>query len=131
MQFSLALGLQYSAEVSVFYLLFRTLTVVDFVHNNYAFIKCNFVVVETFSSTPTLLHFAAQYNLLRLSIALLECPGGRNALNTANEDGYTPSDLAHSYGHENLAAVLVSLSVYLCMFMLFYSMFKVFHYKDI
>eukprot|EP00794_Sanderia_malayensis_P012690 gene12689-13992_t len=62
--------------------------------------------VESPNADPTLLHFAARYNLLRLSVALLKCPGWQKALNTQNCDQLTPSDIAYDCGHEELAGAL-------------------------
>jgi len=61
---------------------------------------------STFDEYPTLLHFAARYNLIKLCIAILKCHGGYNALNIRNKDGFTPSELASEHGHDNLAFVL-------------------------
>ena len=58
---------------------------------------------------PTLLHFAARYNLLRLALALLDCHGGHRALNVANSEELTPSQIAHELGHEKLAEILVCI----------------------
>ena len=58
---------------------------------------------------PTLLHFAARFNLIKLAVGILKCPGGYDALNMINIDGLSPSQIAHECGHEHLATVLVRI----------------------
>lgn len=60
---------------------------------------------------PTLLHFAARYNLIKLALAILKCPGGYNALNIKNLDDLNPSGIASECGHEHLAFVLVTILI--------------------
>ncbi|XP_065668315.1 phosphoinositide 3-kinase adapter protein 1 isoform X3 [Hydra vulgaris] len=55
---------------------------------------------------PTLLHFAAHYNLVKLSIALLKCPGAAQLLVTKNYKGLTPMDIAAANGYLELTDVL-------------------------
>ncbi|XP_065684222.1 uncharacterized protein LOC100205900 [Hydra vulgaris] len=55
---------------------------------------------------PTLLHFAAHYNLVKFSIALLKCPGAAQLLVTKNYKGLTPMDIAAANGHLELTGVL-------------------------
>ena len=62
-------------------------------------------------ANPTLLHFAARYNLVKLAVAILSCPGGYGALNMQNIDQLTPSQIAYECGHETLAFVLVSYTL--------------------
>ncbi|XP_065051430.1 phosphoinositide 3-kinase adapter protein 1-like isoform X3 [Rhopilema esculentum] len=62
--------------------------------------------VQEMTSNPTLLHFAARYNLVKLSVTILECPGGFDALNIANEDGLVPSQIAIECGNDRLGSVL-------------------------
>ena len=67
----------------------------------------SFILVQDCVANPTLLHFAARYNLVKLAVAILSCPGGYGALNMQNIDQLTPSQIAHECGHESLAIVLV------------------------
>eukprot|EP00112_Aurelia_sp_Birch-Aquarium-sp1_P000146 Seg1010.22 transcript_id=Seg1010.22/GoldUCD/mRNA.D3Y31 product="Phosphoinositide 3-kinase adapter protein 1" protein_id=Seg1010.22/GoldUCD/D3Y31 len=62
--------------------------------------------VQDVVANPTLLHFAARYNLVKLAVAILSCPGGYGALNMQNIDQLTPSQIAFECGHEKLANVL-------------------------
>ncbi|XP_057314685.1 phosphoinositide 3-kinase adapter protein 1-like [Hydractinia symbiolongicarpus] len=55
---------------------------------------------------PTLLHFAARYNLVRLCVTLLDMPGSNEALNITNVDGLVPSQLAELYGNNHLSQIL-------------------------
>lgn len=55
---------------------------------------------------PTLLHFAARYNLVRLCVTLLDMPGSNEALNITNVDGLVPSQLAELCGNNHLSQIL-------------------------
>ncbi|KAK5649603.1 hypothetical protein RI129_000632 [Pyrocoelia pectoralis] len=55
---------------------------------------------------PTLLHFAARYGLEKLSMALLECPGGDVACDIKNSCDLTPAEIAQYAGHSDLAHLL-------------------------
>ena len=68
--------------------------------------------MQDYVANPTLLHFAARYNLVKLAVAILSCPGGYGALNMQNIDQLTPSQIAHECGHESLAIVLVRYRAY-------------------
>ncbi|XP_066926775.1 uncharacterized protein [Clytia hemisphaerica] len=59
------------------------------------------------SRNPTLLHFAARYNLVRLCLALSDSPGGKEALNLQNLDGLYPHNLAEQCKNDSLARLLV------------------------
>ena len=61
------------------------------------------------SRNPTLLHFAARYNLVRLCLALVDSPGGREALNLQNLDGLYPHNLAEQCVNASLAKILVCI----------------------
>lgn len=52
---------------------------------------------------PTLLHFSAHWGLERLSLQLMDCPGGDVACGLRNFAGRTPMDLADIAGHMKLA----------------------------
>ena len=52
---------------------------------------------------PTILHFAAKYDLSRLCRTLMKYPGYKTARVMTNKDGMTPSDLALTAGHESLS----------------------------
>ncbi|XP_059616168.1 phosphoinositide 3-kinase adapter protein 1 isoform X2 [Phlebotomus argentipes] len=55
---------------------------------------------------PTLLHFAAKWGLEKLSMQLLDCPGGDVATSVRNVNGKTPLDLAELEGHVKLIDIL-------------------------
>lgn len=59
------------------------------------------------SHNPTLLHFAARYNLVRLCVALVDSPGGKEALAMKNSEGLQPHDLAGRCKNKSLAKLLV------------------------
>lgn len=54
----------------------------------------------------TLLHFSARRGLLRVTRFLLQQAGARGALRLANRQGFTPSAVAESRGHECLRELL-------------------------
>ncbi|XP_045921325.1 B-cell scaffold protein with ankyrin repeats-like [Micropterus dolomieu] len=58
------------------------------------------------ADVPTLLHFAAQYGFKSISSLLLQCPGAKRALHTANRHGQTPTEIAKSHGHTELHVLL-------------------------
>ncbi|XP_060887785.1 B-cell scaffold protein with ankyrin repeats-like [Labrus mixtus] len=58
------------------------------------------------AEVPTLLHFAAQYGLKRVSSLLLQCPGAERALHTANCHRQTPAEIAKHQGHAELHVLL-------------------------
>nr|XP_020513366.1 B-cell scaffold protein with ankyrin repeats isoform X3 [Labrus bergylta] len=58
------------------------------------------------AEVPTLLHFAAQYGLKRVSSLLLQCPGAERALRTANCHRQTPAEIAKHQGHTELHVLL-------------------------
>lgn len=60
---------------------------------------------------PTLLHFAARWGLERMSLLLLECPGGNLACEIRNISGKTPSELADQHGHHKLSLSIKNFSV--------------------
>ncbi|XP_041723658.2 B-cell scaffold protein with ankyrin repeats-like [Coregonus clupeaformis] len=55
---------------------------------------------------PSLLHFAAQNGFKDVSNVLLQCPGAKRALCTANRQGQTPAEIAQHNGHDELHVVL-------------------------
>ncbi|KAL0970346.1 hypothetical protein UPYG_G00240730 [Umbra pygmaea] len=55
---------------------------------------------------PSLLHFAAKNGLMDVSTILLQCPGARRALSTANCQGQTPAEMAQLHGHAELHVLL-------------------------
>ncbi|GAB0096474.1 uncharacterized protein DMENIID0001_119970 [Sergentomyia squamirostris] len=55
---------------------------------------------------PTLLHFSAKWGLEKLSMQLLDCPGGDVATSVRNVNGKTPLDLAEAEGHTKLIEIL-------------------------
>ena len=59
------------------------------------------------SRNPTLLHFAARYNFIQLSMNLLTCPGSKEALQMKNVDGHTPYQVALQCSNVDLARLLV------------------------
>ncbi|KAI5617203.1 A-kinase anchor protein 13 isoform X8 [Silurus asotus] len=61
---------------------------------------------EDFCPQETLLHFAARRGLRKVALFLLQQPGGRDALQLANKNGYTPARLAQSRGHTQLQHLL-------------------------
>lgn len=60
---------------------------------------------------PTLLHFSAHWGLERLSLQLMDCPGGDVACGLRNFAGRTPMDLADIAGHMKLANSFRNFSV--------------------
>ena len=74
-----------------------------------SFFLCLFFSGEISSlSNPTLLHFAARFNLVNLCAAILQCPGSSLALNSLNNQAETPVQLAEKNGNEELAQLMVS-----------------------
>ncbi|XP_035824239.1 uncharacterized protein LOC101848805 [Aplysia californica] len=57
---------------------------------------------------PTLLHFAAKFNLPGLCQVLLKIPWAGLAAGIANRERHTPEQLARKYGHVRLAELLVT-----------------------
>ncbi|KAJ8008226.1 hypothetical protein DPEC_G00102600 [Dallia pectoralis] len=55
---------------------------------------------------PSLLHFAAKNGLKDVSRALLQCPGAKTALCTANCRGQMPAQIAQHHGHAGLHVLL-------------------------
>ncbi|KAL3875377.1 hypothetical protein ACJMK2_033330 [Sinanodonta woodiana] len=55
---------------------------------------------------PTLLHFAAEYNLVNFAEALLVYPALQVACHVRNRDGHTPDELALHSGHVELSEML-------------------------
>ncbi|KAK3600209.1 hypothetical protein CHS0354_019835 [Potamilus streckersoni] len=55
---------------------------------------------------PTLLHFAAEYDLVNFAEALLLYPALQVACQIRNRDGHTPDELAHHSGHLELSEML-------------------------
>ncbi|KAF6738254.1 B-cell scaffold protein with ankyrin repeats [Oryzias melastigma] len=55
---------------------------------------------------PSLLHFAARYGFRGVSKLLLQCPGAKQALRTADCHGQTPTEIAKSHGHTELHVLL-------------------------
>ncbi|KAF2894493.1 hypothetical protein ILUMI_11693 [Ignelater luminosus] len=61
---------------------------------------------EGLEEYPTLLHFAARYGLEKLSVQLLDCPGGDVACDIRNSCDLTPAEMAQAAGHQDLAHIL-------------------------
>ncbi|XP_064213950.1 phosphoinositide 3-kinase adapter protein 1 isoform X1 [Tribolium castaneum] len=55
---------------------------------------------------PTLLHFAAKFGFEKLALQLLDCPGADVAFDIKNIHDMTPSEIAETNGHPELAATL-------------------------
>ena len=74
--------------------------------------KTNFNIIFYFpdetskKDLPTLLHFAARYNLKDFAATLLESPGARLAYGIENFEGHMPGQIAHKYGHNDLEEYL-------------------------
>lgn len=60
---------------------------------------------------PTLLHFSARWGLARLTMQLLECPGGDVANSMRNINGRTPLELAEAHGQQKCSEILKNFSV--------------------
>ena len=56
--------------------------------------------------TPTLLHFAAYYDLKKLARSLLKCPGAKEAMSIKNCHGNGPVGVAQMRKHEDLERIL-------------------------
>lgn len=63
---------------------------------------------------PTLLHFAAKFGLEKLSMLLLDCPGGDLACEIRNNNDMNPSEIAFEMGHINLSHILKGYMVRKC-----------------
>ncbi|KAK3600210.1 hypothetical protein CHS0354_019836 [Potamilus streckersoni] len=63
---------------------------------------------------PTLLHFAAEYNLVGFAEALLSYPAFAGAIKIKNYEGRTPDEIAHHSGHQELSEMLKLFSY--CIF---------------
>jgi len=68
--------------------------------------QTNNAVGNSHLSNPTLLHFAARFNFIRLCVALLNCPGASTALDITNNHGETPIHLAENCGNKELAQIM-------------------------
>lgn len=55
---------------------------------------------------PTLLHFAAKYDLKKLTTVLQECPGALQAYSVMNKHGDYPNKLAEKSGYSNLRQLM-------------------------
>lgn len=55
---------------------------------------------------PTLLHFAAKYNLKKLTAVLQECPGALQAYSVMNKHGDYPNKLAEKSGFSDLRQLM-------------------------
>lgn len=58
-----------------------------------------------------MLHFSARWGLDKLTIQLLECPGGELAISLRNVNGRTPLELAEQYQHGKCVEILKNFSV--------------------
>lgn len=63
-------------------------------------------LVRSDDKIPTLVHFSAKYGLVLLTKKLLKLPAVENALNMRNVDGHTPSELALSSSHPEIATLI-------------------------
>ncbi|KAK3600211.1 hypothetical protein CHS0354_019837 [Potamilus streckersoni] len=66
----------------------------------------NLPQVQRDEKWPTLLHFAAEYNLMSFAEALLSYPALTDACKIRNVDGLTPDEIAHHSGHQELSELL-------------------------
>jgi len=64
------------------------------------------LVIAGHEEFPTLLHFAARFGLEKLSLLLMECPGGEQACQLRNASDFSPPDLADQNGHTRLANMM-------------------------
>lgn len=55
---------------------------------------------------PTLLHFAAFYNLRKLAKSLLRCPGAQQTISIYNSNGDRPISVAHFKKHVEIEKLL-------------------------
>lgn len=55
---------------------------------------------------PTLLHFAARFGLEKLTMQLLDCPGGDVACDIRNNGDFIPAEIAENCGHLEIAHIL-------------------------
>lgn len=62
---------------------------------------------------PTLVHFGAEFNLVKFCDSLLGCPLMYIACQTKNGDGHLPHDIAKEAGYNELAKALETFSRYL------------------
>lgn len=76
--------------------------------------KWNVYCLEMPTETPTLLHFAAYYNLQKLASALLRCPGSQEALAMKNSNGKIPVDVAKMRSNAETAELLEGHQVSAC-----------------
>lgn len=74
--------------------------------------KCSLYICIGHEEFPTLLHFAARFGLERLSMQLLDCPGGDIAYEIRNAYDLTPAEIAENAGHHELANILSGYMVY-------------------
>lgn len=58
-----------------------------------------------------MLHFSARWGLDKLTMQLLECPGGEAAISMRNINGKTPLELAEQYLHVKCVEILKNFSV--------------------
>lgn len=58
-----------------------------------------------------MLHFSARWGLDKLTMQLLECPGGEMAISMRNLNGKTPLELAEQFSHEKCVEILKNFSV--------------------
>ena len=65
-----------------------------------------FALLDKPKEIPTLLHFAAFYNLTKLAKTLLKCPGAEEASRVTNCHGNVPYALADFREHSELARIL-------------------------
>lgn len=57
------------------------------------------------------MHFSSRFGLERLTMQLLECPGGETAISIRNINGSTPLDLAELNKHAKCVELLKNFSV--------------------
>lgn len=57
------------------------------------------------------MHFSARWGLDKLTMQLLECPGGEAAISLRNIHGKTPLEMAEQYSHERCIDILKNFSV--------------------
>ena len=80
----------------------------------------NIRFTELPKETPTLLHFAAYYDLKKLAKALLQCPGANEALSIKNCHGKGPVGVAQFRKNNEMEQLLQDHQV--CVFMVWFKM---------
>ena len=78
---------------------------------------CNFFLFFSVlpNETPTLLHFAAFYDMKKLAKSLLRCPGALEAMSIKNSNGDLPISVANRKYHIEMGKLLETHQVKYCL----------------